>query len=177
MLPPMRALALALTTLVVAGCAPHARPLPAPYRATLAVFYQAPPRTDAEGGYRADVALERWVDDRFVVGADISRGVFARTRGRDASLLGAGARVAYVLDLAEIQPRFGVRVAAERWTLSEDTRSTNTPFLSAFVGLDWAPRATPWVLGAEVLSPALALAGTSLGTAAIAYGLRGGYVF
>ncbi len=173
----MRAIALASTTLVVAGCAPYSRPLAAPYRATLAAFYSDAPRADAEGGYRADVAFERWVDDRFIVGADVSWGAYARTRGREAGVLGAGARIAYVLDLAEIQPRFGLRVAAERWTLSESPGTTTAPFASAFAGLDWAPRAWPLVLGAEAITPAMALTGAPLGTSAAAYGVRGGYVF
>jgi len=173
----MRALTLAFTTSVVAGCAPYARPLPEPYRATVAAFYSEPPRADAAGGYRADIALDRWVDDRFVVGVDITHAAFTRTRGREASALGAGLRAAYVLDLAEIQPRIGVRVAAERWILSESDRATTPAFLSGFAAFDWVPRDLPLVLGAEVHSSAIALAGTTLVTPSFAYGIRCGHVF
>ncbi len=177
MLLRMRALALAVTTVVVAGCAPYALPLTEPYRATVGAFYSEPPRTDAAGGYRADLAIERWVDDRFIVGVDLSQSSYSRAQGREVTVVGAGARVSYVVDLAELQPRAGVRFAADRATLSEGRGSTVAPFVSAFAGLDWAPRARPWVVGVEAISPALALAGAPLGVAAAAYGLRGGYVF
>lgn len=175
--PPMRALLMALTTFVVAGCAPFARPLESPYRATVAAAYAEAPRADAEPGYRADLALDRWVDDRFLVGVEVSRGAHARTRGREGSFFGAAIRGAYVLDLAEVQPRFGARVAAERWQASELSGAAVPAFLTGFVALDWAPRAWPLVIGAEVHTPAFVFAGSSWATPSVGYGLRVGHVF
>lgn len=159
------------------ACAPHARPMDTPYRASVAAFYMGPPRSDAAAGTRADVSLERWVDDRVLVGVDVESAFFSRTKDRTESLVGAGVRVTYVLDLAEWQPRFGARGAMERWTHGDGTASSLPLVVVPFAALDWAPRAWPLVLGAETLAPPVLTVGSSPAVPAAAFGLRGAYVF
>ena len=166
-----------VTTLALAGCAPYARPLESPWRASVAAFYTEAPRVDADPGLRVDVAVDRWLDDRFLLGLDLSHASFARARGRSTSVEGLGARLAYVLDLGELQPRFGVRSAAERWLASDVDRAFTPVFVTTFGALDWAPRAWPITLGAEVVSPPLAATNTTAGTPGFAYGVRTSYVF
>jgi len=166
-----------VAALPLAGCAPYARPIESPWRASVAAFYSSPPRSDAQGAGRADVAIDRWLDDRFLLGVDASRVSFGRARGRSTVVEGLGARLTYVLDLAEIQPRFGIRTAAERWVASEDDRAFTPVFVTAFGALDWAPRAWPLIVGGEVHSAPLAATSATVGTPGLAYGVRTSYVF
>jgi hypothetical protein len=163
--------------LAAVGCAPYARPLESPWRASVAALYTGAPTADAQASLRADVAIDRWVDDRFLVGLDATHAAFERARGRDTTASGVGVRVAYVLDLAEIQPRFGVRASAERWRASEDDRAFTPVFVTAFGALDWAPRAWPLIVGGEVHSAPLAATSATVGTPGLAYGVRTSYVF
>jgi hypothetical protein len=163
--------------LAAIGCAPYARPLESPWRASVAAFYTEAPKADANPSARVDVALDRWLDDRFLLGVDASHASFERARGRSTTAVGVGARLAYVLDLSEVQPRFGVRAAAERWVASEDARVFTPLFVTAFGALDWAPRAWPFTIGGEVLSPPLAATTTAAGIPGFAYGVRSSYVF
>jgi hypothetical protein len=166
--------------LALLGCAQHARPLEDPWRASLGAFYTDAPRSDAQGALRTDVALDRWVDDRFLVGVDAAYASFDRARGRNTSVMGAGIRAAYVLDLAEIQPRFGARASVERWLPSETGSGLRALFLTAFGALDWAPRAWPITLGVEVHTTPLATssaATTAAGIPGATYGVRTAYVF
>ncbi len=164
-------------SLALSGCAPYARPLEFPWRASVAAFYTEAPRADAEPSVRAELAIDRWVDDRVLVGVDVAAVNFDRARGRTTSVTSAGARLAYVLDLGEIQPRFGLRASAERWLPSEADRAFTPVFATGFGALDWAPRAWPVVVGAEVQSPALAGTTTTAGTPGFAYGVRTAYAF
>ena len=93
----LRALAALAAVGATTACAPHARPIESPYRASVAAFYMGAPRSDAAGGARADVAFERWVDDRVLVGVDAEYASFARAKPRTESMTGAGVRASYVL--------------------------------------------------------------------------------
>ena len=173
----LRALAALAALGATSACAPHARPMESPHRASVAAFYMGAPRSDAAGGARADVALERWVDDRVLVGVDAEYASFARAKNRTESMVGAGVRASYVLDLAEWQPRFGVRAASQRWSHGDGTASSLPLVVVPFAALDWVPRAWPLVVGVETLAPPVLTVGSSPAVPAAAFGVRGAFVF
>ncbi len=173
---PHRTVALALAFSATA-CAPYARTPEAPNRASLGACYTHAPRARTADGQRADVAYDRWLDDRFLLGVDAEYASFARERGRTEALVGAGLRLAFVLDLAELQPRAGVRFALQRWTHDDGTRPSQPAVLVPFGGLDWAPRNLPLIVGAEIQGTPLVSLGDSPALPGLAYGLRTGVAF
>lgn len=175
--PALSTWLLAAAGCAAVGCSPYARPIADPYRASMGAFYMTAPRPDATPAFRGDVALDRWIDDRILLGVDAEFGSFSRTRGTTETLLGAGIRAAYVIDLAELQPRFGVRAGAERWSHGDGTGSSVPLVVVPFAAFDWAPRAWPFVVGAEVHSAPVASIGSSSALPAAAFGVRTAYVF
>jgi hypothetical protein len=175
--PALSTWLLAAAACAAVGCSPYARPIADPYRASMGAFYMTAPRPDAAPDFRGDVAVDRWIDDRILLGVDAEFGSFSRTRGATETLLGAGIRAAYVIDLAELQPRFGVRAGAERWSHGDGTASSVPLVVVPFAAFDWAPRAWPFVVGAEVHSAPVAYIGSSSALPGAAFGVRTAYVF
>ena len=162
---------------VAVGCAPLSRPIETPYRASIGVFYMAPPRSDASSGPRANVSLERWIDDRFILGVDAEHASFTRATGRTESLVGTSIRLAYVLDLAEFQPRFGARLGSQRWSHGDGGVSYTPAIVVPFAALDWAPRSIPLVLSVEGESAPIVKTGQSPAVSQATWGLRAGFRF